>query len=160
MAIYLKFGNLKGNVTAAKFKDQIAVDSVHFAVSRSVTMESGNLSNRESAKPQLSEITISKKADSSAAGVFKEATTGSAGQAAVLTFVRTGKDDLTPYMSYELSDCIVSSYSITAQGDAEPVENISLSYTKLVVSYTNHDATNAAGTPMRVMYDVKLGKPG
>lgn len=160
MAIYLKFGNVKGNVTAKGFEKQIAVDSAQFAVSRNVTMESGNLSNRESAKPQLSEISLSKKADSSVAAIFKEVVTGASGQEATLTFVRTGKDGLKAYMSYVLTNCIVSSYSITAQGDAEPSENISLSYSKIVVSYTDHDATNKAGSPMRVMYDVSKGEAG
>lgn len=48
MAIYLKFGNVKGNVTAGGYAGQIAVTSVSFGVSRKVSMEAGNLSNRES----------------------------------------------------------------------------------------------------------------
>ncbi|MFP5348580.1 MAG: type VI secretion system tube protein Hcp, partial [Gammaproteobacteria bacterium] len=65
MAIYLKFGNVKGNVTADGFAGQIAVGSVSFGVSRNVSMEAGNLSNRESSKPNLSEIVITKVADNS-----------------------------------------------------------------------------------------------
>ena len=83
MAIYLKFGNVKGNVTADGYAGQIAVSSVNFGVARSVSMEAGNLSNRESSKPSLSEITITKMADNSVAALFKEALTGSAGQEAV-----------------------------------------------------------------------------
>lgn len=37
MAIYMKFGNIKGNVTAKGFENQIAVDSAAFDVSRKVT---------------------------------------------------------------------------------------------------------------------------
>ena len=51
MAIYLKFGNVKGNVTADGYAGQIAVKSVSFGVERNVSMEAGNLSNRESSKP-------------------------------------------------------------------------------------------------------------
>jgi type VI secretion system secreted protein Hcp len=160
MAIYLKFGNVKGNVTAKGFEKHIAVDSVRFKVTRTVSMESGNLSNRESAKPKLSPITLVKRADSSVAAIFKEAVSGASGQEATLTFVRTGKDGLMPYMSYVLTDCIVSGYDINAFGDTEPSESISLSYSKIVASYTDHDATNKAGTPMRVMYDLAKGEAG
>ncbi len=158
MAIYLKFGNVKGNVTASGYEDQISVMSVHFGVSRSVSMEAGNLSNREASKPSLSEISITKVADNSVAAIFKEALTGSAGQDALLTFVRTGTDKVQEFMTYKLTNCIVSSYSISAQGDEEPVENISLSYSAIEVSYKDHDASNKSGNPQRVSYDVKAAK--
>ena len=77
MAIYMKFGKLEGNVTAKGYEKQIAVSSVHMGVARHVTMETGNVSNRENAKPQVSEITITKLADNSVAAMFKEARTTS-----------------------------------------------------------------------------------
>ena len=158
MAIYLKFGNVKGNVTADGYAGQIAITSVSFGVSRSVSMEAGNLSNRESSKPSLSQITITKMADNSVAALFKEALTGSAGQEAVLTFVRTGADKVQEFMTYKLTNCIISGYNISAQGDQEPIENISLSYSAIEVSYKDHDASNKSGNPQRVSYDVKAAK--
>ena len=157
MAIYLKFGNVKGNVTADGYTDQIAVTSINFGYHRNVTMEAGNLSNRESTKPTLSLVQITKKADNSVAALFKEGLTGTAGQEAVLTFVRTG-DKLQEYMAYKLSNCIISSYSISAQGDDVPTEVLSLSFSAIEVSYKDHDASNKAGNPQRVSYDVKAAK--
>ena len=158
MAIYLKFGNVKGNVTADGYAGQIAVNTISFGVSRSVSMEAGNLSNREATKPSVSTISISKFADNSVAALFKEALTGSAGQEAVITFVRTGSDKVQDYMTYKLKDCIVSGYSISAQGEDQPVENITLSFSAIEVSYKDHDASNKAGNPQRVSYDVKAAK--
>jgi type VI secretion system secreted protein Hcp len=157
MAIYLKLGKVKGNVTADGYKDQINVLSVHFAVSRNISMETGNLANRESAKPQMSEIALTKKADNSVAAIFLEALKGSAGEEATITFVRTG-DKLQEYMSYKLYDVLVSSYSISAAGDEEPIENITLSYSRIEVSYKDHDASNKSGNPQRVSYNLKEGK--
>ena len=157
MAIYCKFGSIKGNVTAKGFEGQINLTSLHFGVSRAISMETGNLSNRESAKPQLSEIQVTKKADNSVAGLLKEALVGAAGQEAVITFVRTAADSLQEFMSYKLTDCMVSSYSISAAGDEEPVENLSLSYSRIEVSYKDYDATNKAGSPQRVSYNVTQG---
>lgn len=158
MAIYLKLGNVKGNVTAAGYEGQIALLSVNMGVSRNISMEPGNLSNREASKPSLSEITLTKQADNSVAAIFKEALTGSAGQEAVITFVRTGSDKVQDYMTYKLKDCIVSSYSIAAQGDEEPQENISLSFAAIEVSYKDHDASNKSGNPQRVSYDLTAAK--
>lgn len=158
MAIYLKLGNVKGNVTASGYEGQIAVMSVHFGVARSVSMEAGNVSNREASKPSLSEITITKLADNSVAALFKESLTGSSGQDAVLTFVRTGTDKVQDFMTYKLSDCIISSYSISAQGDEEPVENISLSFSAIEVAYKDHDASNKTGNPQRAAYNIVTAK--
>ena len=158
MAIYLKFGNVKGNVTAEGYADQVAVASIHFRVERKVSMEAGNLSNRESSKPSLSQITITKKADNSVAALFKEALTGSAGQEATLTFVRTGSNKVQEFMTYKLMNCIISSYDLSADGDEEPTEELTLSYSAIEVSYKEHDASNKAGNPQRVSYDVKAAK--
>ena len=158
MAIYLKFGNVKGNVTAEGYAGQIAVAKIKFGVRRTVSMEAGNLSNRESSKPSLSVITITKKADNSVAALFKEALTGSAGQEAIITFVRTGAQKVQEFMAYKLTNCIISSYDIDAEGENEPIEELTLSYSAIEVSYKDHDASNKAGNPQRVSYDVKAAK--
>lgn len=158
MAIYLKLGNIKGNVTADGYAGQIAIASVEFKVSRNVSMEAGNLSNRESTKPAVSCITLYKQADSSVAALFKEAVTGSAGQEAVLTFVRTGTEKVQEFMAYKLTNCIISHYKILAPHDREPVEKLELSFSAIEVSYKNHDASNKAGNPQRVSYDIKSAK--
>lgn len=158
MAIYLKFGSVKGNVTADGFTGQIALLTAEFEGSRKVTMETGNLSNRESGKPNLTPFQITKQADSSAAGLFKEFLTGSAAQEAVLSFVRTGSSKVEEYLSYKLSNCIVSYYRLSGQDEGHPIENIELSYSAIEASYKDHDASNKAGNPQRVAYDIKGAK--
>ena len=107
--------------------------------------------------PNVSAITIRKKADSSVAALFKEALSGSAGQEATITFVRTG-DKVQEFMTYKLTNCIISSYDIDAEGEDVPDEDITLSFSAIEVSYKDHDASNKAGNPQRVSYDVKAAK--
>ncbi len=159
MAIYLEYKGIKGNVTAEGYKDHIAVESVQFGVGRGISMEAGNLSNRESTRPSLSEITLSKMADNSVTAIFKEAVTGSAGKQVVIKFVRTGADKVQEYMSFTLEDCLVSSYSISASSEGEPQESISLSYSKIMINYSDFDKTNKSGNPQRVGYDLETAKP-
>lgn len=158
MAIYLKFGNVKGNVTADGFAGQIALSRVRFGVGRNVSMETGNMSNRESTKPSFARIAVEKKADSSVVALLKEAAAGSSGQEAVIAFVRTGSDKVQEYMSYKLTNCIISSYDIDAESEEEPIEILSLSYSAIEVSYKDHDASNKAGNPQRFSYDLKTAK--
>lgn len=160
MAIYLKFGNVKGNVTAEGYAGQIALKRVRFGLGRNVSMDTGNLSNRESSKPSFDRIAIEKKADSSVVALLKEAASGSAGQEAIIAFVRTGTNKVEEYMTYKLTNCIISSYDIDADDDTgkEAVEILSLSYSAIEVSYKDHDASNKAGSPQRFSYDLKAAK--
>ncbi|MDH5354104.1 MAG: type VI secretion system tube protein Hcp [Gammaproteobacteria bacterium] len=159
MAIYLEYQGIKGNVTAEGYKDHIAVQSVQFGIGRGISMEAGNLSNRESTRPSLSEINLTKVADNSVTAIFKEAVTGSAGKKVVVKFVRTGADKVQEYMDYTLEDCLVSGYSLSADSESEPLEQITLSYAKIMINYSDFDKTNKSGNPQRVGYDLETAKP-
>lgn len=160
MAIYLKLGEIKGNVTAEGFEEHIGVESFSFGVGRSVAMESGRTANREVSKPSLSEVTINKIADNSVNNLFKEATVGSKGLEAIFKFVRTGADKLDEYMTITLKNVMVSSYSISAGAEGPAMESVSFSYTEIEVSYKDSDAKHKSGGPARVSYNVELGKGG
>lgn len=159
MAIYLEFDGIKGNVTAEGFKDQIALLSCNFGVSRGISMEPGNLSNREATRPSLSEISISKETDTSAIALFKESVTGDAGKTVKIRFVRTGADKVQEYLIYELENCLVSSYSISANGDDSPIENLTLSYSKLLITYKDTDEKLGVGSQQVAGYSLTQGKP-
>lgn len=159
MAIYIEFEGIKGNVTADGFADHIKVLSLNFGVSRGISMESGHMANREATRPSLSEITFTKLADISSTPLFKESVTGSTGKKVKIKFVQTGADKVTTFMDYELEDCLVSSYSVSAGGDSDPVESISLSFAKVLVNYHDYDKKNAGKSPQRAGYDLTSAKP-
>lgn len=157
MAIYLQYDGVKGNVTAEGYEGCIKISSAHFGVGRHITMEPGKMANREVGKPTISEVSLTKEADNSVAAIFKEAVSGSAGKKAVLKFVRSG-DKVEEFMEYSLENCLVSSYSISAGSDDEPMENITLSFSKCEINYKDHDATNKTGNPQRAGYDLTAAK--
>ena len=159
MAIYLQYDGIKGNVTADGYKDHIAVDSVQFGVGRGISMEPGNMSNREATRPSVSEVTLSKVADNSVTAIFKEAVTGSAGKKVVIKFVRTGADKVQEFMDYTLEDCLVSSYSMSATSEGDPIESISLSFSKIMINYNDFDKSNKSSSPQRVGYDLTTAEP-
>jgi len=159
MAIYVEYDGIKGNVTADGYKDHIAVLAVQFGVGRGISMEAGNMSNREASRPSISEVTLTKTADNSVTAIFKEAVTGSAGKTVKIKFVRTGADKVVEYMDYELENCLVSGYSISADAEGEPMETITLSFSKVMINYNDHDATNKSSSPQRVGYDLEKAKP-
>lgn len=158
--IFLLADAIDGNATAKGYEKHIRVDAFQFGVSRMVTMEPGNLANREASRPSLSEISFTHKTDNSATALFKDAVTGAAGKTFVFKFVQTGSDSLVEYMNYTLTDCIISGYSISADGDGDPMESIQLSYAKIEVSYHDYDKTNKGASKQVVFYDLTTGTPG
>lgn len=159
MAIYIEYDGIKGNVTAEGFKGDIKVLNISFGVSRGISMQPGVMANREATRPTLSEITFSKLADCASTPLFKESVTGAAGKVVKIKFVQTGADAVITYMDYELQDCLVSGYSISADSEGDPVETISLSFAKLMVNYHDYDKANAGKSPQRVGYDLTVAKP-
>lgn len=161
MAIYMNYADLKikGNVTAEGYKDWISLGSLQFGIGRGISMEAGNIANREATRPSISEVTISKVMDGASSGLFKESVTGSAGTKVLLEVVKTGADKLEKFVTYELEDVLVSSYSVSAGDGGAPMESISLSFAKITMSYTSADTKNKAGGPARVGYDLSTGKP-
>ncbi|HWV14064.1 MAG TPA: type VI secretion system tube protein Hcp [Cellvibrio sp.] len=158
MAIYIEYQGIKGNVTAEGYKNHLSVESLQFGVGRGISMEPGKLANREATRPSISEITVSKVADSSTTAFFKEAVGGSAGKEVTIKFVQTGSDKLVEYMAYTLEDCLVSGYSISASSSGDPIESISLSFAKITLVYNDFDKTNKTSTPNRAGYDLTVAK--
>ena len=156
--IFIEYEGIEGNATAEGYEKHIRVDNMQFAVGRGITMEPGNLANREATRPSLSEVTFTHKTDNSATALFKEAVTGSTGKKVVIKFVQTGTDKLVEYMTYTLYDVLVSGYSIAADGDADPIESVSLSYAKIEVKYNDYDKSNKSASPQVVGYDLTVAK--
>ena len=159
MAIYIEYEGIKGNITAGGYKDHIGASSLQFGVGRGISMEAGNLANREATRPSISEITFTKLADISTVSFFKESVSGSAGKKVVIKFVQTGADQLVEFMTYTLENCLVSGYSVSGDGESDPVESISLSFAKIMVNYSDYDKSNKSATPQRVGYDLAIAKP-
>lgn len=158
MAIYLEFEGVKGNVTAEGYKDHIAVDSVVFSGSRNISMEPGNMTNREPSRPAINAISLSKKADSSTASLFKEFVSGSAGKKVTIKHVQTGADKVREFMSYTLENCLICGYSNTSDAEGHPSQTLQLSFSKIFINYVDTDASNKSGNPQRVGYDLAAAK--
>jgi len=161
MAIYMNFDKkrIKGNVTAEGYIDLINVHGFSWGVGRGISMEAGAIANREATRPSISEITITKTMDNSTPGIFKESVSGDAGSEVVIEFVQTGAKKIETYMKYILTNCLVSSYSVSADADGKPVESVCLSYTKVIMDYCAADATNKSGSSNKIGYDLVKGAP-
>ena len=159
MAIYIEWEGIKGNVTADGYKDHLSVDQFGFGVARGISMDVGNCANREASRPSFSEVVLSKAADNSCTSIFQEATSAAEGKKVTIKFVQTGTEKVTEYMTYTLTDCLVSGYNVSANAEGDPVENINLSFSGIEINYLDFDATNKGSSPQRVGYNLAAAKP-
>lgn len=143
MAIYLKYDGVPGNVTTKGFEGQIEVDNVSFASGRQMEMSKRSDVNRGHAEPFISEINVGKSWDDVASSkLMEDSVAGVGAKKALITFTTTSDNVVLAYLTVELENTVLSSYSIGTGGDARPAESFRLNYTKITV------------TP----YEVKAGK--
>ena len=78
MAIFLKYGSIKGETTQLTHKDWIEVNSFQFGVGRGISSGVGGGSKREASAPSVSEITLTKTMDIASPLLLKDAIGGKA----------------------------------------------------------------------------------
>src|SRR5262245_9634151 len=115
MPIYMKYDKIEGDVTAEGFKKQVDVQSFQWGVGRGISTPTGAAENREASAPSVSEIVITKVLDNGSPGLLEEALHGE-GKKVNLVFVKTDKGKLEPYLEIELTETMISGFSVSSGG--------------------------------------------
>lgn len=156
MAIYMKYGDIKGDVTQSDHKEWLDIGSFQFGVGRAIMTPVGSTANRESSTASVSEVTVTKQMDASGPKFFLEACIGAKGKEVKFDFVQTGDPGAT-YLTITLSDALVSGYSVSSGGD-RPSESISINFTKVEVKYVGTKTDTGAAPPIVVGYNLATAK--
>ena len=162
MPIYMKIDGVDGSVTAAGHEKWIELDSAQLGVNRHVTSPTGRGANREAAVPAVSEIVVTKNLDCASTTLFKLSLWGE-GKKTTIDFCKTDKDQFEKYLSVELENTLISSYSVSGTGgdsNERPMEALALNFTKITYSTTAMDPANKTAKPDRGMWDLGQGKGG
>ena len=156
MAIYMKYGSIKGAVTTEGFKDWIELNSFQWGTGRGIASAAHSSTSRERSEPSLSEITVTKLMDVSSPKLFTESVAGELNNKVTITFTTTTKNTVEPFLKYELENTGISGYSVSSGGDM-PSESISLNYTKIKKTFIGMDPATK-GSPETVGYDLTVMK--
>jgi type VI secretion system secreted protein Hcp len=144
-----------GDVTATGHESWIEVSSFQWGVGRGITMPVGGSKDREAGVPSVSEVVITKISDVATADLLKKALTGD-GVTVKFDFCMTGTTQFTPYYQFELTNTLISGFSMSSGGD-RPMESISLNYTEVQFSDYEISDKNDPGSPARVGYNLATG---
>ncbi len=159
MAIYMKYndGQIKGDVTADGYQDWIELNSFQWGVGRGISMATGATADREASHPSVSEITVSKTQDKATVDLLTEALQGE-GVTVEIDFTKTNQGKIEKFMTYNLTNCMISGYSISTGGD-RPSKSLSLSFTAIecLPVIMGSDGTPASDAP-KVKYDITQAK--
>lgn len=157
MAIFLKYGSIKGETTQLTHKDWIEVNSFQWGVGRGISSGVGGGSKREASAPSVSEITITKTMDISSPLLLKEALGGKAVDVKLELTQTDNSGKHVSYQKYVLSETLISGYSISSGGD-RPSESLSLNFTKIDSEYLNIDDKFASKTTGHIVFDISASK--
>ncbi len=159
MTAYMQIEGVDGDVTAKGHEKKIAINGFQFGVRRTLSTDPGRITDRESTRPSLSEVTITKRMDKSSPLLFGESCVGKAKPQIKIQLCQTDSS-LNPYAEITLSNAIVSQYYIDSSHSshddhAYPQETIGLSFDKIEVRYTPYDNQNQPQSPIPAGYDLK-----
>jgi type VI secretion system secreted protein Hcp len=155
--MFIKIGDIKGESTDSKHKDEIDVLSWSWGASQSGSAHMGG--GGGSGKVQVQDLTLTKYIDAASPTLLKMCCDGSHIKACKLTVRKAGKDPLE-YLKISLEDAIVTSISTGGSGGQDRLtENVTLNFARFGVTYTPQTPTGAAAPSVSGGWDIAQNKP-
>jgi type VI secretion system secreted protein Hcp len=139
-AVYMKLGDIKGESTATdnEHKDWIIIESLSTSMNVSPTnVSTGTGAARRRGDAIVEDISMTKSVDKSSPKLAEAVCKGAVIPKVEIYVTASYSDEgREPYYKYELTNVMVTSYSVNASGsDAQPTENITLNFEEIKVSY-------------------------
>ncbi|MDF1504990.1 type VI secretion system tube protein Hcp [Roseisolibacter sp. H3M3-2] len=144
MPIYMKIEpEIKGEVTAEGFKDQIALHSFQFGAGIAVSSAQGNAGKRSATDASFSEITVTSSLDNATGPMLDQLAAGKAADKITISFTKASSKNAAgndKYLIITIENVFISGVSMSSGGD-EPSVSISLNYAKIKAEYHMSDVS-------------------
>ena len=139
---FLKLDGITGESQDAKHRDEIELLSAGFGVVSSGPAGPGRGTNNPG---KLQDIIITKRTDKSSTALMQFSVSGKVIKKGKLTFRKSGEPDPLEYLTIELENVIVTSFTMTTDTKGNPVESLTLSFTRMTVTYIPQGSTGGPG---------------
>jgi len=153
---YLKIPPIEGESADHKHKGEMEVESFSWGETRSAG--SGGGSGTATGKVHSQEFQFLKRLDKSSPVLMIGCATGQQFKSAVLTGRKTGagRDD---YLRITMENVSITSYHVgAAPGDDLPMDQVSLTFTTLEMSYKEQKPDGSLGAETKEKYDFVANK--
>ncbi len=156
MAIFMKFGDKKGDVDTDPFKGWIMCELFQFGSGRGIGSAAASGANRQGSHASVSEITLSKHLDPSSLPLWRNSLDGDLKTTVDFAFTRADQDN-SEYLHVTLWDTGVSGWSMSSGGD-RPSESVSLNFAKIELKDITQSVDGSAASNVAVTYNLATQK--
>ena len=158
--IHLKVGDIKGESTDSKHKDEIDVESWSWGASNSGSIASGG-GGAGAGKVTFSDLSFVHRVDKASPNLWKACATGEHIKDATLTSAKTGKTS-QDFLIIKMSDVLITSVSAWQSNDAggAPMEQVAMQFAKVDVEYKPQKPDGSLDAGVHFKYDIKANKEG
>jgi type VI secretion system secreted protein Hcp len=151
---FLRIDGIPGESIDAKHKDEIEVQSWSWGETQE---HAPSPSGGGAAKVAMTDLHVSTTISKASPQLLLACASGKHVKSAVLTGRRAGKAQ-ADFLTFSLSDVLVSGYQTGGATADAPLDSISLSFSKIEVSYQAQTAKGTLAPPVRAGWDVKANK--
>jgi type VI secretion system secreted protein Hcp len=152
---FLKIDGIPGESLDAKHKDEIEVLSWSWGETNEPPPASGG--GAGSGKVAMTDLHVSANLSRASPQLLLACASGKHIKSAVLSGRKAGKAQ-AEFLTFSLSDVLVSGYQTGGSAAEVPLDSISLNFSKIEVSYTPQKPDGSPAPAIRAGWDVKANK--
>lgn len=138
MAAFLKIGDIKGEATDTEHKEWVRIQSFSSPMHRTI-QQGARDAQRSRGETVLGDITITRELDSSSVKLQEACASGKYFKEVEIHITNEVKGKQEPYLKYKLSDAIVTSYAVNANGRDVPLEDVTINFSEAEWTYVTID---------------------
>ena len=153
--IFLKIGNIKGESTDSKHKDEIEVLHWSWGVTNAATTGPGG--GGAVGKPSFTDLNFTHRYDRAAPLLWRACAVGQHFSEATLAGAKQGKGP-QDYLVIKMSDVVVTSASASDSTGGDAIESVGVKFAKVDVEYNPQKANGSFDASVRFKYDIKTNK--
>jgi type VI secretion system secreted protein Hcp len=153
--IFAKIGDIKGESTDAKHKDEIEVHSFSWGVTNSATISAG--AGAGAGKATFQDLTIVHAIDKASPALLRACATGQHLKEALITHRKAGKDQ-QEYLIVKMNDVIITGVQHGGTAGQPYSESVSMAFAKIVLEYKPQKADGSLDAGVHFKYDIKANK--
>ena len=158
--MFIKIGDLEGESTDDKHRDEVDVLAWSWGMSQSGTFHGGG--GGGAGKVSVQDISFTKYVDKCTPNLMMACSLGTHIDVATLVVRKAGGDKPVEYLKVEMKGVMVTSINVGGSAASEDrlTENVSLNFAKVFYQYTLQDYKGAAGPKIDYKFDVQANKKG
>ena len=154
--IFAKIGDIKGESTDDKHKDEIEVLSFSWGVANSATVGGGG---GGAGRATFRDLSFTHKIDKASPALLQACATGTHLKEATITHRKAGKGQ-QEFLIIKMNDIIITGVSLGDSGEGGTSENVTLAFSKIDLEYKPQNQSGGSEAGIHFKFDIKANKTG